>query len=93
MASVMLVTWRAKLPSQWWFLPWMSDAIAPPTVTWRVPGETATNQPRGMIACMRWCRLTPPPTSMLPDASSSSPIHARCDVSTTSPPLLCAASP
>ena len=32
-ASTMLVTWRAKLPSQWWFLPWMSDAIAPPTLT------------------------------------------------------------
>ncbi len=32
-ASTMLVTCRAKLPSQWWFLPWMSDAIAPPTLT------------------------------------------------------------
>ena len=25
-------------PSRWWFLPWMSLAIAPPTVTSSVPG-------------------------------------------------------
>lgn len=25
-------TWRAKLPSRWWFFPWTSAAIAPPTV-------------------------------------------------------------
>ena len=32
---------------RWWFLPWTSAATAPPTVTWRVPGVTGTNQPRG----------------------------------------------
>ncbi|ARX85951.1 hypothetical protein SMD44_05420 [Streptomyces alboflavus] len=26
-------TWRAKEPDTWWFLPWMSAPIAPPTVT------------------------------------------------------------
>ena len=31
--SVMRSTWLAKLPSTWWFLPWMSAARAPPTVT------------------------------------------------------------
>jgi len=35
-------TWLAKLPSTWWFLPWMSAASAPPTVTNRVPGVTGT---------------------------------------------------
>jgi hypothetical protein len=26
-------TWFVNVPSAWWFLPWMSAAIAPPTVT------------------------------------------------------------
>lgn len=26
-------TWRVKEPETWWFLPWMSAPIAPPTVT------------------------------------------------------------
>ena len=26
-------TWAPKVPSRWWFLPWMSAATAPPTVT------------------------------------------------------------
>ena len=43
-------TWSPKLPSRWWFLPWMSAAMAPPTVTCRVPGVTGTNQPRGSSA-------------------------------------------
>ena len=38
-------TWLPKLPALWWFLPWMSLAIAPPTVTWRVPGSTGTHRP------------------------------------------------
>ena len=46
-ASVSDVTWEAKLPSAWWFLPCTSAAMAPPTETDRVPGETGTNQPRG----------------------------------------------
>ena len=33
------------MPSRWWFLPWMSEAMAPPTVTCRVPGETTGQQP------------------------------------------------
>ena len=36
-----------KRRRRWWFLPWMSAAMAPPTVTWRVPGVTGTNQPSG----------------------------------------------
>ncbi len=32
-ARVSSVTCRAKLPSRWWFFPWTSAAMAPPTVT------------------------------------------------------------
>ena len=35
-------TWLPNDPSRWWFLPWMSLAIAPPIVTNRVPGVTGT---------------------------------------------------
>ncbi len=38
-------TWSPKLPAEWWFLPWTSQPIAPPTVTWRVPGSTGTHRP------------------------------------------------
>ena len=31
--SVISTTWRAKLPSRWWFFPWTSAAMAPPTDT------------------------------------------------------------
>ena len=41
------VTCWHQLPLRWWFLPWMSAAMAPPTVTYRVPGVTGTNQPWG----------------------------------------------
>ena len=46
-------------PSTWWFLPWMSLAMAPPTVTKRVPGETGTKKPRGTATRSRSSRLTP----------------------------------
>ena len=46
-------------PSTWWFLPWMSLAIAPPTVTKRVPGVTGTKQPRGTSTRSSSSRLTP----------------------------------
>ena len=35
---------RPKVPSTWWFLPWMSLAMAPPTVTKRVPGDDRHEQ-------------------------------------------------
>ncbi len=38
-------TWLPKLPALWWFLPWMSEPMAPPIVTWRVPGRTGTHRP------------------------------------------------
>ena len=65
--SVISRTWEQKLPSTWWFLPWMSAAMAPPTVTSRVPGVTGTNQPSGTRRSIRVCRLTPAPTVTWPD--------------------------
>ena len=59
-------TWLAKLPSTWWLLPCTSAAIAPPTVTSRVPGVTCTNQPSGTIVRMIASRLTPASTRTTP---------------------------
>ena len=64
-------TWEQKLPSTWWFFPWMSAAIAPPTVTRRVPGVTGTNQPSGTNRSMRVSRLTPAPTVIRPASRST----------------------
>ena len=55
-------TWFPKLPSTWWFFPWMSAAIAPPTVTKRVPGVTGTNQAlAGTSRSSRACDAGPGP--------------------------------
>src|SRR6476661_4465342 len=56
-------TWLPKLPALWWFLPWMSHAMAPPMVTCRVPGSTGTHSPSGSAARISWSRLTPASTS------------------------------
>ena len=56
---VMDTTQLHQDPTRWWFLPWMSDAMAPPTVTCRVPGVTGTNQPSGTSQRMRSSRLVP----------------------------------
>ena len=41
------VMWQPKVPATWWFLPWMSLAMAPPRVTYLVPGVTGRKKPRG----------------------------------------------
>jgi len=92
-ASVSDVTWEAKLPSAWWFLPCTSAAMAPPTETDRVPGETGTNQPRGTSAPRMAPRLVPPPTASSPAASSVQAMWSSEAVATTVPPAFCAASP
>ena len=66
-------TCRAKLPATWWFLPCTSAAMAPPTVTCRVPGETGTNQPCGSPATMSCSRLTPASQVTTPAAGSRAP--------------------
>src|SRR5438132_712687 len=67
-ARTRALTWRQKPPSTWWFLPWMSAATAPPTVTWRVPGVTGRNQPRGKSRRISSSRVTPPPARTSPPA-------------------------
>ena len=51
--------WRPKVPAMWWFLPWMSLAMAPPSVTYLVPGETGRNQPRGTAKSRIWASVMP----------------------------------
>jgi hypothetical protein len=92
-ARVSDVTWDAKLPSAWWFLPCTSAAMAPPTDTHRVPGDTGTNQPRGTSARRMASRLVPPPTARRPAASSLQVMWSRAAVATTVPPAFWAASP
>ena len=84
-------TCRAKLPATWWFLPCTSAAIAPPMVTWRVPGETGTNQPAGSPATMSCSRLTPAAQSATPVTGFSSMMRLRWALDTTTPPPHCAA--
>ena len=58
----MSTTWFAKLPWTWWFFPWTSDAMAPPTVTWRVPGITGSQRPNPRSIRIKVSRLTPAST-------------------------------
>ncbi len=92
-ARVIEVTWEQKLPSTWWFFPWISAAMAPPTVTSRVPGVTGTNQPRGTNRSIRVSRLTPAPTVISPVARSARWTPSSQVASRTVPPAFWAASP
>ena len=86
-------TWEQKPPSTWWFFPWMSAAMAPPTVTSRVPGVTGTNQPRGTNRSIKVSRLTPAPTVTTPASRSTWWTASSQVASTTVPPAFWAASP
>src|SRR5262245_37193485 len=86
-------TWLPKLPALWWFLPWMSQAIAPPTVTCRVPGSTGTHSPSGSAARISWSRLTPASTSTRWVSLSIVWILLSAVMSMTRPPPFCALSP
>jgi hypothetical protein len=86
-----LVTWLANDPATWWFLPWTSAAIAPPTVTWRVPGETGTNQPCGSPAIMSCSRETPASASTTPVAWSKLMMLFSLPLEMTMPSADCAA--
>ena len=64
-----------------------SPAMAPPTVTWRVPGSTGTHSPCGNATCIRVSRLIPASTSTIPVSSSIEYNRVSCVMSTVSPPL------
>ena len=91
-ASVTDSTWSHHEPARWWFLPWMSAAIAPPTVTYLVPGVTGTNQPRGTRSRMRASRLAPAEARTTPVAGSRWK-SLTAVVSMTRPPAFWALSP
>ena len=86
-------TWLPKLPLVWWFLPWMSELIAPPIVTCRVPGSTGTHRPWGSAARISVSRLTPASRSASPLSGSIEWIVARPVMSSTVPPEFCDGSP
>ena len=86
-------TWLPKLPALWWFLPWMSHAMAPPIVTWRVPGSTGTHSPNGSAAFIRVSRLTPPSRSTRCVSPSMVWIRFSAVMSMTRPPPFWALSP
>ena len=90
---VMASTWLHQEPARWWFLPWMSLAIAPPTVTWRVPGVTGTNQPSGTSQRMRSSRLVPASAVTRPSSMSRWWMPLTPVVSMTCPPAFWAGSP
>ena len=86
------VTWVQNDPSTWWFFPCTSAATAPPIETWRVPGVTGTNQPWGIDVASSWSIDTPAPTVTIP-SSPMGPTSPSSRLSSTMPPLNCAASP
>ena len=83
---VMAWTWAPQVPSVWWFFPWMSDPIAPPTVTNLVPGLTGTNQPSGTSHRMSSSMLVPAHAVTMPRSRSSARRPDIRVVSTTVPP-------
>lgn len=90
--SVTAVTWSPNVPSAAWFLPWMSQAIAPPTVTCWVPGTTGSTQPAGPTAASSRPSETPACAWTMPrSASSENPVSPV--VSSTRPWSSWAASP
>ncbi|TPW13414.1 MAG: hypothetical protein FD127_2041 [Acidimicrobiaceae bacterium] len=85
--------WLPNEPSTWWFLPWMSLAMAPPMVTKRVPGVTRTKKPRGTITRSSSSRFAPALTVIVAAARSSTASVALPSSRSTVPPPFCAASP
>ena len=59
---------------------------AHPMLTYRVPGDTGTNQPSGSDRRISRSMLTPAPTSTTPVIGSMSPMAPKADVSMTMPP-------
>ena len=85
-------TWLPNVPAVPWFLPWMSLAIAPPTVTCWVPGTTGTISPRGTTASRSSPIVAPAyAVTVRRLRSSSTPLSNVMSMAT--PPVSWAASP
>ena len=67
--------------------------MAPPIVTWRVPGSTGSQSPYGSAARIRVSRLTPASTTTRPLSASMEWTVARPVMSRTVPPAFWAGSP
>ncbi len=85
--------WSANEPSTWWFLPWMSQAMAPPTVTNCVPGTTGGKKPRGTNTFKTSSSETPASAVSQPVSSSKASIRSRREVTTMRPSGRSAVSP
>ena len=82
---------RRSVPAAWWSLPWTSAAMAPPIVTYLVPGVTGTNQPCGhdrraagrRATCrpgrvtmpVAWSRSSTPPTRRSASTTRAAGVH------------------
>jgi hypothetical protein len=62
----MLCTQALKQPCTWWAFPCTSLAMAPPTVTYLVPGVIIGKKPRGAKSSMMAARLAPASTVSTP---------------------------
>ena len=78
-------TWAPKVPVLPWFLPWMSAAIAPPTVTCWVPGTTAGIHPAGTATSSNSPIVRPASAVTVPAAGSRSK-RLSAVASSTRPP-------
>ena len=78
-------TWLPKEPAVSWFLPWMSLAMAPPRVTYFVPGVTGRKNPRG-TAKSRIC------ASEMPASAVSTPVSGLKSISRLIP-VVCSKVP
>ncbi len=83
--SSRLSTHSLKQPATWWFLPCTSLAMAPPTVTKRVPGVVWRNQPRGRKVWMISSRLKPASQRNTPVVSSKLSMASKPRLATIRP--------
>ena len=87
------VTWCPKVPARWWFLPCTSLAMAPPTVTYLVPGVTGRNQPPPTVSDRISLSRTPASQRIRPVAESKSRKRSSLRVASRVPPLFRQLSP
>jgi hypothetical protein len=71
----------------------MSAAMAPPTVTYRVPAVTGTKKPFGTKRVINRSKEMPASTSISPVARSAASTRSAVVMSRTWPPAFWAASP
>ncbi|XHO03206.1 hypothetical protein ACEQUB_00064 [Ralstonia syzygii] len=64
-------TCRPNVPRTWWFLPWTSLAMAPPSVAYLVPGVTGSIQPRGIATSSSCSSVAPGSARRMPAFQSA----------------------